>query len=186
MYSVPHSQQLNIFLCSLGVGFLLGIVYDVLRGIRLSFSESKFLIVIFDLLYFLILSFITFIFILALNKGEVRMYIILGEIIGLLFYYFSFGIAAVKATDKIIACLKKIYSVVFKAVSFPFRFVKRVFMVILGKIKENLAKTRKKNEKIKKKHLQKLRIYVYNLFGILLANRKSVKKGESSFGKEEK
>ncbi len=186
MYSISQNQQLTVFLCSLGVGFLLGIIYDLLRGVRLSVSDSKPLLVIFDILYFLILSFITFIFILALNKGEVRLYIIFGEAIGLLFYYFSFGIAAIKLTDKIIAFLKKLYIGIFKVVSFPFLLLKRLFIALLVKFREIFKKTQKKNEKIKKKHLQKLRIYVYNLFGILLANRNSSKKGEGSFGKEEK
>ncbi len=186
MYSVEHSVQLTIFLCSLGVGFLLGIIYDVLRTIRLSLSEEKPLIIVFDLLYFLILSFITFIFILALNKGEVRFYIFFGEITGLLFYYFSFGVVAMKLTDKFILLLKKIYGIIFKIISTPFRLVKTIFKAISKKFSFISEKRRKNNEKIKKKHLQKIRIYVYNLFGILLANRNSKKKGEGGFGKEEK
>ncbi len=186
MYGVSQNEQLTVFLCSLGLGFILGIIYDFLRGVRLSLSGGKSLVVIFDILYFLILSFITFIFILALNKGEVRLYIIFGEALGLLFYYFSFGIAAIKLTDKIILFLKKFYSLIFKIITFPFFVLKRLFRNVLVKIRKIFKKTQKKNEKIKKKHLQKLRIYVYNLFGILLANRNSSEKGEGSFGKEEK
>lgn len=186
MYSVPHSEQLSIFLSSLGVGFILGVLYDVLRGIRLSFSKSKVLVVIFDLIYFILLAFITFIFILAVNKGEIRFYIILGEIIGLLFYYVSFGIAAIKITDKIIGLLRRFYSFAFKVLSAPFRLMKRLFLKLSEKIKRIFKKTSKNSEKIRKKHLPKLHLYVYNLFGILLANRKFQKKGGGSLGKGEK
>ncbi len=186
MYSVPHSEQLSIFLSSLGVGFILGVLYDILRGLRLSVSKSKVLVVVFDLIYFLLLAFITFIFILAANKGEIRFYIILGEIIGLVFYYVSFGIAAIKITDKIIGLLRRFYSFSFKVLSAPFRLMKRLFLNLKEKIKKKFRKTSKNSEKIRKKHLPKLRLYVYNLFGILLANQKFQKKGGGSFGKDKK
>ena len=186
MYSVPHSEQLSIFLSSLGVGFILGVLYDILRGIRLSVSKSKVLVVVFDLIYFLLLAFITFIFILAANKGEIRFYIILGEIIGLVFYYVSFGIAAIKITDKIIGLLRRFYSFSFRVLSAPFRLMERLFLSLKEKIKKKFRKTSKNSEKIRKKHLPKLRLYVYNLFGILLANQKFQKKGGGSFGKDKK
>ncbi len=186
MYSVPHSEQLSIFLSSLGVGFILGVIYDILRGIRLSVSKSKVLVVVFDLIYFLLLAFVTFIFILAANKGEIRFYIIMGEIIGLVFYYVSFGIAAIKITDKIIGLLRRFYSFSFRVLSAPFRLMKRLFLNLKEKIKEKFRKTSKNSEKIRKKHLPKLRLYVYNLFGILLANQKFQKKGGGSFGKDKK
>lgn len=186
MYSVPHSEQLSIFLSSLGVGFILGVLYDFLRGIRLSVSDSKVLVVVFDLLYSVLLAFITFIFILAVNKGEIRFYIISGEIIGLIFYYVSFGIAAIKITDKIVGILRKLYAFVFKLISAPFRLMKRLFSKLIGKIRFFSQKTSKKSEKMRKKHLPKLRLYVYNLFGILLANRNFQKEGGGSFGKGKK
>ena len=186
MYSVPHSEQLSIFLSSLGVGFILGVLYDFLRGIRLSISKKKFLVVVFDLLYSLLLAFITFIFILAVNKGEIRFYIISGEIIGLFFYYVSFGIAAIKITDKIVGILRRFYAFVFKVISLPFRLVKRLFSKLVGEIRLFSQKTSKKSEKMRKKHLPKLRLYVYNLLGILLVNRKFQKEGGGSFGKGKK
>jgi xanthosine utilization system XapX-like protein len=56
MYSFEQSEQLNLFLLSLGAGFVLGVVYDILRTIRLTISKGKTIIFIFDILYFLIFS----------------------------------------------------------------------------------------------------------------------------------
>ena len=87
MYSFEQSEQLNLFLLSLGAGFVLGIVYDILRTIRLTISRGKIIIFIFDILYFLIFSLATFLFFLAINKGEFRSYMIFGEILGFIFYF---------------------------------------------------------------------------------------------------
>ncbi len=186
MYTVPQSEQLNIFLCSLGLGFLLGIVYDAFRCIRLSITKSKPAVVIFDFLYFAVLGVTTFLFILAFNKGEVRGYIIIGEFIGLLFYYFSFGITAIKLTNTFVKYLRKIYSLIFKIISAPFKLIYKVFYSISVKLTLVFIKTKKNSEKMQKKHLPKLRLYVYNLFGILLANKKSTVKGGKGIGKNNK
>ncbi len=186
MYSVPQTEQLSIFVAALGLGFLLGVIYDLFRAIRLSVSTSKYAVIIFDVLYFLTFGLISFLFILALNKGEIRFYIIAGEIIGGAFYYFSFGIAAMKITDHLVKLLRKLYTLVFKVASAPFRLVKRVLLHILEKLKILFIKTKKKSKKIRKKHLPKARMYVYNLFGIFLANGNSSLKGGGNFGKDKK
>ena len=109
MYNVYQSEQMLIFLASLGVGFLLGILYDFLRAVRLSFTRGKIAVIIFDLLYFFMVAFVSYIFILASNKGEVRSYIIIGELLGAVFYYFSLGFALMKLTDKFVSILKSFF-----------------------------------------------------------------------------
>ena len=184
MYSVPQSEQLSIFLSALGVGFLLGILYDLFRAIRLSFSSSRIATVIFDLLYFFFFGLISFLFILALNKGEIRSYIIIGELIGALFYYVSFGIAAIKFTNILIRYLKRFYAFVYKVISAPFRLIKCLLNSLFKKTDRLLRKTEKISKKMRKKHFPKLQMYVYNLFGIFLASSTRFKKGGIKNGKE--
>lgn len=183
MYTVPQSRQLTIFLCAIGVGFLLGVLYDVIRAIRLSFTESKTAIIIFDVLYFFLLGILSFLFILATNKGEVRFYIIFGQIIGWLFYYFSFGVVVIKATNIFSDFIKRMRSFIYKVVRAPFLLAERCLQGLFGKICKVSKKTEKKSQKIRKKHLPKLRLYVYNLFGIISVGRNSQKKGGQGFGK---
>ena len=166
MYSVPQNEQLSIFALSLGLGFLLGVLYDVIRAIRLSVTLSKIVLVICDVLYFIFFGLISFLFILALNKGEIRFYIIVGEIIGAVFYYVSLGIAVIKVTDKLVSFLRRFYTLVFKVISAPFIALAKVFTAIFKKIGKLFKKTKKKSSKIPKKLLPKARLYVYNLFGI--------------------
>lgn len=186
MYSVPQSEQLSIFVAALGTGFILGIVYDILRAIRLSFTSSKAAVVIFDLLYCFIFWLGSFLFIIALNKGELRFYIVAGEIIGALFYYVSFGIAAIKLTDVFVKFLKRFYSFIFRIISAPFRLLKRVLNHLKTKLLSHRKKSEKNMEKLEKKLLPKLRMYVYNLSGMFFISKNSEKKGGGSFGKENK
>lgn len=186
MYTVDQNEQYMIFLTSLGVGFILGVLYDVLRAVRLSFTKGKAVTVVFDLLYFFLFALLSYIYMLASNKGEVRSYIIIGEIIGAVFYYFSFGIAVVKITERVAMLLRRFYRFAFKVVCAPFRCLKRLFLFVFHKSNSFFEKKQKKNEKIRKKLLPKLRLYVYNLLDILYVGKVHTKKGGSNFGKKEK
>ncbi|MGN1316249.1 MAG: spore cortex biosynthesis protein YabQ [Acutalibacteraceae bacterium] len=186
MYTVEQSEQTLIFIASLGIGFLLGILYDLFRALRLSFTKGKAAIVIFDLLYFFAVAFFSYMFILASNKGEVRSYIIIGELLGAVFYYFSLGIAVIKITDNLVKVLKRFYGLLFKIISFPFRFLNRVFSKIFGKMKLFFKKSEKNSKKMQKKVLPKVRVYVYNLFDILCAGSHKARKGGKVGGGTEK
>ena len=113
MYSFEQSEQLKLFLLSLGAGFVLGILYDILRTIRLTFTKSKKVIFIFDILYFVLFGFDTFIFFLATNKGEFRSYMVFGEVLGWIFYYLSFGLAAKSFTDAFVNAIQDYFCAIF-------------------------------------------------------------------------
>lgn len=186
MYSVPQAQQLSIFVAALGLGFLLGVLYDVVRAIRLSLPRSKIATIFFDLLYCFLIGLATFLFILALNKGEIRFYIIAAEFIGAAFYYVSFGIAVIKITNKAVAILKRLYSFIFKILCTPFKLLKRLFVLTKNKTSALFKKSEKNSVKLRKKHLPKLRVYVYNLFGVFFTSTHSHRKDVGNFGNKEK
>lgn len=187
MYSFQQSEQLKLFLLSLGAGFFLGIIYDLLRTVRLSLTHSKVAVFIFDILYFFIFGLFTFLFILAVNKGEVRFYLLFGEILGLVLYYFSFGIAAIKISDKIVKTVRLFFGALFKVFTAPFRFIFGILKKIFSKVYAVFRKRQKKYKKNCKKLLPKLKLYVYNLCGIF-KSRKQVSGGgtkENESGKKE-
>lgn len=185
MYSYEQSEQLNLFLLSLGAGFVLGVVYDILRAVRLTISKGKVIIFIFDILYFLIFSLATFLFFLAVNKGEFRSYMIFGEILGFVFYYVSFGIAAKSFTDAFVKAIHACFSSLYKIILMPFKAIFRVISEIKCKFSQFFKKLRKKYEKIQKKHLPKLRLYVYNLLGIF-GKQQNVKEKDGYSDEEKK
>lgn len=187
MYSFEQSDQLKFFLLSLGVGFALGVFYDILRTVRLSVTNSKAATVIFDVLYFAVFGLATFLFILAINKGQIRFYIIFGEVIGAAFYYFSFGVAAIKLTDIFVKAFRRFFAFVFKILFAPFRLVFKLFKKCFLKISSFFKKTRKNSEKNRKKLLPKLRLYVYNLYGMFKKRKVSLNGGEKVMtGKKKK
>ena len=155
------SAQTEIFLLSLGFGFLLGILYDVFRTLRLVISNSAGFTVFADIMYFLLCAFLVFCFNLVVDNGKIRLYVLLGDLLGWLIYYFSFGEISVKISNSIIAFVKRI----FRAVSIPLRRLKNRINRKFGKSASFSKKIIRKFNKKLKFDLQKYKGMVYNLNG---------------------
>ncbi len=59
-----------------------------------------------DVIYFIISSIITFLFVLGFNHGESRFYILAGEGIGWIVYHITFGEVIYRCSAKIVKFLK--------------------------------------------------------------------------------
>ncbi len=164
LYSLSLAQQTKGFLLALGMGFILGILYDIIRIIRISISRGKAGVVICDIFFCALACFCTFLFCLTVNEGEIRLYLVLGEVAGFFTYYFSLGAVIFSCSEKIIDFVKKIIRLVFGVILFPFRWI---FGVIKKAINKLLEKSRKNGKNLKNKSnflLKVNKLLLYNLF----------------------
>lgn len=159
LYSLSLARQTGNFLLSLGFGFIMGIVYDAFRIVRMCISKGKIAFVICDILYSLVLCLCTFLFCLTVNEGEIRGYLILGECIGFAAYYFSLGVAIFSVSEKTVAVIRSVFKRIFKVIFFPFGKLFRFF-------KRKIKKSHKKMQKVKNKSKFLLKVdrhLLYNL-----------------------
>ncbi len=163
VYLQGVAEQTRLFLLSVGFGFLLGIFYDLFRTVRLIILDSRAFVLFMDLLYSVFCTFLNFCFILAFDYGEVRIYTVLGEILGWLIYYFSFGAIAIRVSRAISRAAKRIVLLILKPFIFIKRKIKRSVYIILKILKKLFRKSTKKT----KFSLQKQQGMVYNLRGYL-------------------
>ena len=108
--------------CLLGVG--LGILYDVFRIIRMLINTRNITIFLQDIIYFIVSGFVTFLFVLGINEGQSRFYILAGEGIGWIAYHITLG-------EKIYHCSENIVKMIrtkFRNFSNNiYRYIKRIF-----------------------------------------------------------
>ena len=155
IYSLSLAAQTKGFLFSLGFGFLMGAVYDVFRIIRMFFSKGKKIQIIFDIMYCILLAFLTFIFFITINEGEIRIYLLLGEGIGFIAYSLSLGIIVIAFAQTIIGWVRSGLRLIFKP-------VKKLF----GRIMRFFTKGNKRQKKLENKwkiHLKHNKHLLYNL-----------------------
>ena len=155
------AEQTEIFLYSLGFGFLLGILYDIFRTVRMVISNSKSFVFFMDLFYFTVCAFLTFSFVLTVDSGKIRVYVIFGEILGWVIYYFSFGAIALKVSNAVVSFLKGLFLSFLRPLKSLAGRIFRKFAKFEGFCKKNIRKSEKKA----KFNLQKCKGIVYNLIG---------------------
>ena len=128
------------FFYSLGFGFLLGILYDVFRIVRLAVSNAKPFVAVMDFLYFVVCGILSFFFVLVTDEGNLRIYTVLGEALGWMIYYFSFGVIAMKVTSIAVNGIRRLVRIVFSPFVFVFNKTRRIQVKIKNFIKKILKK----------------------------------------------
>ncbi len=171
IYIQGMAEQTEIFFYSLGFGFLLGILYDVFRIVRLIISRSKGFVFFMDVLYFAVCSLLIFGFVLVADSGKVRLYAVVGEMLGWLVYYFSFGTVAIRFSNAVVKFFKRINYAIMRRIKAFFRKIS----VNFGKMKRFCKKIIRKSDKKTKFNLQKYKHIVYNLYGCIKKQKNSEK-----------
>ncbi|HAG11935.1 MAG TPA: hypothetical protein DCK76_11325 [Desulfotomaculum sp.] len=83
---MAFSESLFAFACIVGIGFIAGALYDLYRACGRILYIKKRAVFIGDLLFWLLLTAGVIVLLLLVNQGEVRFYVLLGLVLGVLFY----------------------------------------------------------------------------------------------------
>ncbi len=146
---VTSNYQTEVFLYSCIFGSILGLYYDFFKIISMLIGKEKIKIFFLDLIYMAISGFFTFIFLLAVNYGNLRFYILAGEAMGWCIYHITLGSfvmyfanALIKFFNILISFIKS--HILIPAVCFVkklFRLIFNPFYILVNKIiKSNLIK----------------------------------------------
>ena len=162
-YLQSLSDQTRVFLQAFGFGFLLGILYDVFRTVRLAVSSGKRFLFVYDVVYVTLCAVLSFLFCLAVNNGSVRGYAFFAELLGWLVYYFSLGIVAIKCSRATIRFTRWLFTLILK----PFVLILGLLRRLFWKLSVTLKKFFKKVHKKSKFHLKLNSVMVYNLKRII-------------------
>lgn len=81
------SEQARCFLASLLLGFILSLLYDLLRAVRLRRATKRRFTSALDLLYCAAFALLTFLFALRIGGGELRLYMLCSALLGAVSYF---------------------------------------------------------------------------------------------------
>lgn len=155
-------SQVQAFLLSLGVGMVIGVLYDLFRILRLSFTDHKVIVVIQDILFWSVSAVLSFLFVFVVNNGAFRSFLAIGEIAGFALYYFTLGALIFKISGWLVGGIKAVFRFLLRMLLFPF---KKMYLVFSPKIKKVCKVTKKKAKKSTSKckfSLKRNRFLLYN------------------------
>ncbi len=131
MWEISNSSQILNFVYSIALGMIFGILYDFLRAFRLIKNHSEIIVFTEDIIYFLLLSISTFVFLITATNGQIRAYILFGIIIGFLIYYFTLSRLIIKILFLLFKTLMIGFSVFLKGFYLIFNKIDTLFISFL-------------------------------------------------------
>src|SRR5690606_37614421 len=113
---ISTSNQAYIFLSSVYMGIIIGIIYDIYRVIHILVEMSKSVTMIMDIFFWIIVTMLSIVGFFYVSSGEIRVYSIVGLAIGWALYILTvsryirhfitvFGRGIIRLCRKIIKCL---------------------------------------------------------------------------------
>ncbi len=102
------ADQTVYFLFSLLFGVILSALYDIVVVLRIIGLSKLWQTITFDVLYMFLCAVLTVLFAMPFNKGEVRYFVLFGEIIGFFVYRYTLGGLSVKIYSEIIRFIRLI------------------------------------------------------------------------------
>ena len=160
-YSEPLSNQVLMFISSIGPGVLIGFIYDVIFSFFRALGNKKALTIAADLGFSLIATLMSFFYMVIYNSGTVRLNIILAQLIGAVTFHYTLGKYVSVPVTFIADLICKIIGVFLK----PFRQVYALMVKFLSKIRGKIKKKTRNtenNSSAKEKIINILKIHLKN------------------------
>lgn len=126
MYTNNLEQLIN-FIYFIATGMVLSIIFDIFRILRRSFKTSDLITNIEDVIFGMITGLIVLLSIFLFNNGELRLYIFIGLVIGIIIYILFISKHFIKLNVAIISFIKKVIFLATKPFRILFNILKKVF-----------------------------------------------------------
>lgn len=115
--------QTLLFLSSVALGGVFGVLYDVFRLIRISLSAKKILTAVLDIIYAALCTVIFFLYSLDFGQGAPRLYYAAGALIGLVLYLVTVGLVMGKIMRFLISKIKLLIRLILKPFALLFKYI---------------------------------------------------------------
>lgn len=130
------SSQSMLFLTSVQIGILMGVLFDLIRIFRKLLKHPNFLVQIEDMLYWVTCGFVGFYMLYICNYADIRPYIFIGIILGAVFYFLTFSVIFMKIATLVINYIKALIAQIIKCIIVPIvKFIKSIIRAIVEGIK---------------------------------------------------
>lgn len=130
-------NQAYLFLIFSFTGIIIGVLFDFFRILRRTIKTSNIATYIEDILFWVLTGFLILYNIMYFNSGEIRIYMFLAIILGVLIYMFTLSNILIKIFSKIL-------KVIIITLETPIKWVKAILSKLITIIVKFFTKTTKK------------------------------------------
>lgn len=147
MFQENVVDEFYIFLIAINYGLIFGGIYDFYRVFRYFSKPKKILSAIEDLLFWIVITGLVFMFLVKQTDGIIRGFVLLGFIIGYIFYIKVISKFSYKLLKSIFQLIFTLFSEIMKIILYPFRKIGKFFGGKANKVGIILKATAKDSKK---------------------------------------
>ncbi len=119
-------NQIQLFFIFIINGLLIGLLFDFFRILRKAIKTSDFITYIEDVLFWIFTGLIILYSIFTYNNGEIRLFMFIAILIGIIIYMALISKFIISANMLIINTVKKIFSTIFKIIKIPLNLINKL------------------------------------------------------------
>ena len=134
------TNQAYLFLIFILNGLIIGFLFDFFRILRKTIKTTDFVTYIQDFIFWILTGIIILYFIFTFNNGEIRLFLFLGILTGVLIYMLLFSNFIIKINVKIINFAKKILEIPIKLI---IKIIRKIFFKPIAFFIINIKKSTK-------------------------------------------
>ncbi len=122
-------EQVYIFMYAILAGAIAAFLYDLLRIKRRAIKTGVILVSLEDILFWLVAAVLLFITVYNSNSGEMRGFIFIGNVIGVVLYETLLSNIIIKSSMMIINLIKRVFKFLWKVLSYPFKLAYKIIKI---------------------------------------------------------
>lgn len=175
---LSFTYQFKLLVGSIGTGLIFALIYHCFYLLlkNISIRQRKVIKGIFDIIYWLVFALTLFLIMLKYNKGEIRPYIVVGGMAGMLLYYILLKRIAANIISTLLHIISKILLLIITIIYTPISLVLCPIIKILHIIYFFCKKLLKKTVKYEKIKIRVLKKATQPLGGYILSRQKNKSK----------
>ncbi|MFZ5986554.1 MAG: spore cortex biosynthesis protein YabQ [Bacillota bacterium] len=128
MWVSVGNQAYDFLSCVLG-GAIIAFIYDIFRIRRKAIKSSNLIVYFEDFIYWIIVALVMFAVVYQSNDGEIRGYLILGIILGIILYALLLSRIVMKVFLFIIGIIYKAAVFIFSIILFPLKIIYKILRI---------------------------------------------------------
>lgn len=117
------TNQAYLFFVFIINGIIIGLLFDFFRILRKTFKTKDIITYIEDFLFWILTGITLLYSIFTFNNGEIRLFMLLGVLLGVIIYMIFISSYIIKINVVIINFIKNIISKILKFLIIPFKFL---------------------------------------------------------------
>ncbi|WP_242855792.1 spore cortex biosynthesis protein YabQ [Ruminiclostridium josui] len=122
-------EQVYIFFYAVLAGGVLAFLYDILRIKRRAIKTNVIILSVEDIIFWLLSAIIVFLTVYNSNDGQMRGFIFIGNILGVILYLSLFSKFVIASSMMVINFIKRIVLFIWRVVTYPFKLIYKIISV---------------------------------------------------------